>query len=256
MRSILDGVPLLREVLGAPREIVRMSTHRPGRVRRDPQRAPVLLIPGLLNGDWMLSGLAARLRTSGFTPASSAITFNVDCSERAVGRLEMRLRTLADAHRGPVFLVGHSRGGCFARVLAVRHPELVAGIITLGSPLRDQLAIDPAFRVLVRGLATAGSAGVPRVLRHGCRHGPCCCRFNDALCGPFPAGVPFLSIYSRSDGVVRASASLDPGARHLALDSTHWGLAIGPGVHDTVADELAHVAASRIPRPWGRQLAA
>jgi pimeloyl-ACP methyl ester carboxylesterase len=40
-------------------------------------------------------------------------------------------------------IIGHSRGGVFARALATRRPQLAAGVVTLGSPVLSQPAVHP-----------------------------------------------------------------------------------------------------------------
>ena len=48
-------------------------------------------------------------------------------------RLMHRLECAAAAHGGPVAIVGHSRRGLLARVLARRRPDLVSGVIALAA---------------------------------------------------------------------------------------------------------------------------
>src|SRR5437588_5314290 len=95
---------------------------------------PVLLIPGFMAGDLSLGVMAAWLRSLGYRPCRAGIRANVDCSARALERLEGQLERLADRHGQKVSVVGHSRGGSMARVLAVRRPDLVRAIVCLGSP--------------------------------------------------------------------------------------------------------------------------
>jgi pimeloyl-ACP methyl ester carboxylesterase len=52
-----------------------------------------------------------------------------------------------------VTVVGHSLGGLLARGLAVRRPDLVAGIVTLGSPV---LALGAHHAALTRSLDALG----------------------------------------------------------------------------------------------------
>ena len=63
---------------------------------------------------------------------------------RCVG-LEERLEALAET-RGPAVLIGQSRGGKLARVLAARRPDLVTGVVTLGSPHLNPAGRAPARR--------------------------------------------------------------------------------------------------------------
>ena len=59
-----------------------------------------------------------------------------------------------------------------------------------------------------------------------------------ALTAPFLDGVRFVSLYSRSDEVVRWQACLDPAATQLEVDSSHIGMAFDRGVWTTIAAAL------------------
>src|SRR3954451_13035977 len=88
---------------------------------------PVMLVSGLLAGDQSLNLMAGWLKRTGHRPCRAGIAANVDCSERAAERLERRLECLAEDSGQKVAIVGQSRGGSFARVLATRRPDLVSG---------------------------------------------------------------------------------------------------------------------------------
>src|SRR3954453_22112659 len=150
---------------------------------------PVMLVSGLLAGDNSLNFMARWLKATGHRPCRAGIAVNVDCSERAVGKLERRLECLAEDSGQKVAIVGQSRGGSFARVLAVRRPDLVSGIVTLGSPLTHQLAVHPLLRASILGLGALGTIGVDGLMRHSCLWGDCCTCFWDDFQKDFPAGV-------------------------------------------------------------------
>jgi triacylglycerol lipase len=125
-----------------------------------------------------------------------------------------------------------------ARILAVRRPDLVDRIVTLGAPLVDQFAVHPFVRLQVRAVATVGTLGLQGVFSHHCRDG-CCAQANADLAAPFPEDVQFTSIYSTSDGIVDWRACLDPGARHVKVRSTHVGMSMNSAVFTVVAEMLA-----------------
>jgi hypothetical protein len=51
--------------------------------------------------------------------------------------------------------------------------------------------------------------------------------------------VGFVSVYSRSDGIVNWRSCLDPVAdQHVEVRSSHCGMAVHPGVYRAVADAL------------------
>jgi triacylglycerol lipase len=199
---------------------------------------PVLLIPGFLAGDISLSLMAQWLKRIGYRPCRAGIRVNVDCTARAVERLDEQVERLVRRYDRPVTVIGQSRGGSMARILAVRRPDLIDRIVCLGSPLVDQFAVHPFVRLQVHAVALLGSMGLDGVFSRGCRDG-CCAEANADLVGPFPDGVRFTSIYSRSDGIVDWRSCLDPGARHVEVRSTHTGMSVNAAVFEVVATALA-----------------
>src|ERR1700758_2365680 len=150
----------------------------PGRQADAP---PVLLVPGFMAGDTSMAVLRAWLRRRGSRTSSAGIWLNIDCAERAVGRLEVPLRKLADRTGRRVVVIGQSRGGELARVLAVRKPAGVSTLIMLGSPVLDPLNVGrPVMRAL-RSVARLGDLGVPGMLSMRCTDGACCEAFRGDL---------------------------------------------------------------------------
>jgi pimeloyl-ACP methyl ester carboxylesterase len=198
---------------------------------------PVLLIPGFLAGDVSLAVMAGWLKRIGYRPCRAGIRANVDCTTRAVERLEEQLEQLAGRYHRTVTVIGQSRGGTMARILAVRRPDLIDRIVCLGSPLVDQFAVHPFVRLQVHAVALLGSMGLRGVFSRGCRDG-CCAQANADLAGPFPDTVRFTSIYSRSDGIVDWHSCLDPVARHVEVHSTHMGMSVNASVFVVVAEAL------------------
>jgi hypothetical protein len=60
---------------------------------------------------------------------------------------------------------------------------------------------------------------------------------------PLPSTVPFVSFYSRSDGIVDWRSCLDPSARHVEVDSSHCGMSWNADVLRAIGAELAGVDA-------------
>jgi hypothetical protein len=200
---------------------------------------PVLLIPGFLAGDDSLGLMAQWLRRTGHHTRKAGIRSNVDCSSVSAERLAERLECLAETTGQRVAIVGQSRGGSLAKVLAVRHPDLVSGIVTLGSPQLDPLAVHPLVRMQVYAVGTLGTLGMRGLFKHSCRSGKCCEQFWEELAGPVPLGVGYLSVYSKSDGIVKWRACLDPAAEHLEIKASHVGMAVHPDAYSAVAQALA-----------------
>lgn len=193
----------------------------------EPDGRPVLLIPGFLAGDASLTVMAGWLRRRGHAVRTSGIRLNVGCSGRDLERLDEVLGAFGE----PVILIGQSRGGTMARAMAARHPDMVAALVTLGSPVLDPLAVSPSVLRTIRSLAFLGDLGVPGFFSSDCRDGDCCAEFRALLCAPLPAGAPALALYSRTDAIVDWRACLDPHAECVEVDGSHCGMAVNPQVY-------------------------
>jgi triacylglycerol lipase len=205
----------------------------------DGRGQPVLLIPGFLAGDGSLALMANWLRRTGHRPTKAGMRANVDCSGATLNRLEERLEQLVGEQGRRAAIVGQSRGGSLAKVLGARRPDLVAGIIALGSPQLDPLAVHPLVRLQVRAVAALGTLGAPGLFKQACIEGDCCAEYWQQLSAPLPRGVGFVSVYSRSDGIVDWQSCLDPCAdRQVEIDASHCGMAVHPAAWRAVADAL------------------
>ncbi len=219
------GLELARLV--ADREFLRPA-------RREGQ-APVLLVPGFLAGDQSLGVLAGWLRRRGSRTSGAGMLLNSDCGEEAVAGIERRLARLVRRTSEPVVLIGQSRGGALARVVAVRNPDVVGALVMLGSPVLGPLDVAPAVLGAVRSVARLGDLGVPGMLSSECGDGPCCAAFREDVEAPLPAGVRAVTIYSRSDGIVAWQACLDPCAEHIEVRSSHGGMSVNLEVYRVLA---------------------
>jgi pimeloyl-ACP methyl ester carboxylesterase len=215
---------------------------------KDGRGQPVLLIPGFLAGDDSLALMTRWLRGTNHYAKRAGIKMNVDCSQAAVQRLEEKIEVLVESQGQRAAIVGQSRGGHFARVLAKRRPDLVAGIVTLGSPLTEPLALHPLVRANVFAVGALGTVGVRGLFRHSCLWGDCCKDFWADAEAPFPKGVRFVSVYSKTDGVVRWQSCLDPHAEHLEIRASHIGMGMHPGAWRAVAHELERLRRSESRR--------
>ncbi|HEX8977947.1 MAG TPA: hypothetical protein VF781_15685 [Solirubrobacteraceae bacterium] len=199
---------------------------------------PVMLIPGFLAGDASLKRMAVWLRSGGFALARSGIAWNTGCMEETVGRLERRLEQAVTAAGAPALLVGQSRGGSLGRALSVLRPDLVQTLVTLGSPLLDQLAVRARVWPSIVTVGALGTLGVPNMFGLSCLKGDCCRRMREAVEAPFPAEVQFLSLYSRTDEIVRWEACLDPAATQLEVQASHIGMGMARDVWTALSSAL------------------
>jgi triacylglycerol lipase len=213
-------------------ELTRLLASRDYRsVERHGDAQPTLLIPGFMAGDPSLAVLRGWLRRRGHRVRMSGIRTNVACAEVLVQRIEKRLHRLAEETGERVFVIGQSRGGALARSLAVRNPDTVAHVVTLGSPVVDSLAVSSQVLRTVRWVATLGDIGVPGVFSSTCKDGACCADFRSELAAPLPKGVSATAVYSRSDGIVDWRACVDPLADAVEVESSHCGMSVNLDVY-------------------------
>ncbi len=205
---------------------------------------PVLLIPGFLAGDGSLAVMTRWLRGLGYRTNRAGIRQNVDCSEAVCCHMEQRLERMAERTGERVSIVGQSRGGVIARALAVRRPDLVSGIVTLGSPVRGMFGVQAHTLGAIGIVGALGTLRVPHLLTWRCLRGDCCQDFRKALeTDAFPADVGYTTVYSRRDGIVKWRACLDPAAQAtVEVSSSHIGMAFHPDVYATVGRALAGFA--------------
>jgi pimeloyl-ACP methyl ester carboxylesterase len=158
----------------------------------------------------------------------------------------------AERTGAPVQVVGHSRGGQFARVAAsradVRAGAHVAGLVTLGAPF-DLYGLRWPTLAQAAAVSAAGSLGVPGLATLRCLRGGCCAAFRAGLRASWPREVPFTSIYSRADRAVPWRSSHDPWARNVEVAGAHLALLTAPPAFREVCAALARAAEEQPCRP-------
>ena len=195
----------------------------------------MLVLPGLLAGDLSTLPLRWFLHRQGFAVHGWLLGANVGPTLRVEAGLRDRVDRIAQQAGRPVALVGWSLGGIYARLLASDVPDLVAQVVTLGTPFamehagqtRAQAAYDRFAHLHVPGRGLP----VPAAVR-----------------GPLP--VPTTSVWSRQDGIVSWRTSVEQPsatAENIAVLSSHLGLGHNPGVLWATADRLAQA-----PGRWRR----
>ena len=218
---------------------------------RDRTGDPVLLIPGFLAGDYTLGMMSRHLRRKGHRTYKAGILANVGCIDRGTEALEGRLEEIAARRERKVILIGHSLGGMMSRGLAARRPDLVTGLVTMGSPM---LAPGAAHELLVAQLSMLrrlNALGLSQLMGEDCTSGTCALRMWEESRRPLPADFPFTAIYSPRDGIADWRACIDPLGQSAEVRSSHVGMAFDPVVLDLVEGALADIhdlpAAARRP---------
>ena len=209
--------------------------------------APILLVPGFLAGDLSMSMLGEWLRRVGYQVHYSGINCNTDCPDRMVQTMVGQIARIVERSGRRLIIIGHSKGGYLARVLALKWPHLIRHVIALGSPFNEPLDVHPFTLMLVELVKAvyrhrwAGRAG-----SHSAHYGPLCystgcqCDFALGLRQDLPEEVRYTAIYSRQDGVVRWRHCLGQVPDdNIEVFGTHLGLICNSQVYRQLGRVLA-----------------
>jgi triacylglycerol lipase len=199
---------------------------------------PVVLTPGFGAGDSTLAVLAAWLRRIGYRPYTCGFVTNTGCSDRALERVDAVVARAWEGHGRRVAVIGHSRGGHYARAIAARRPERVSHAISMGADLDALLGASQPILYAV-GAARQATRVSGRARRDQCLTLHCGCAFAHDYARPFPTeGVRLTSIYSKGDGVVRWESAIVPEADCIEVTGSHVGLIFNRKVYRAIAAAL------------------
>lgn len=210
---------------------------------------PVLLVPGFFASEASLKPMRGWLRRLGFTAEVAPVGLNVGSAAQGAEAVFESIHRLAEESGQRVVLVGHSRGGQHGTVAAVRAPEAVAALVTLGSPLRVLHPKHFLTRLPVTALRAVGGL-VATEAQHSAES-----EYERDLLGPFPKEVQRVSIWSKSDGIVDWRVSMLREARNVPVVGSHIGLAVNPQVYRELAFVLEGLVASARQDTCGTQVA-
>lgn len=170
---------------------------------------PLLVLPGFLAGDRTTLGLQHAFAAAGYRVSGWGFGINKGVKADTLDRIAGRIAQFGKGR--PVVLVGWSLGGVFARETAKRRPDLVAKVITLGSPFSGGRRCNNAW--ILYELVTGHKVDAPPIEADTAEKPP----------------VPTLAIWSRRDGIVAAACARgEPGQRdaEVELDCTHMGFGL------------------------------
>lgn len=218
--------PSPRLLLGEPLTFLEPLT-RPFRkataLPRTAHPRVVMLLPGFGTHPLRMRHMARELERAGHKVKRWGLGFNLGPSEENFALLEARVRQIGERYGQKVVLVGWSLGGIFARELAKRHPDLVAKVITMGTPFSGSPYANNAWRAYE--LVTGHSVEQPPV------------EVEIAVKPP----VETVALWSPRDGVIapRSACGL-PGERDraVALRCSHIGFSNSDEAIAAVAAEL------------------
>jgi pimeloyl-ACP methyl ester carboxylesterase len=193
---------------------------------RDGSGRPVLVIPGLMAGDFSTRPLRRLLVGLGYDTHGWGLGINIGPTERAIRGLDELLQSIRDRHRAPVSIVGQSLGGFLGAELARRHPGSVERLITLGSPMAMTDLRQSRARVQYNFFRNQHLQEF---------------EFDEWCRAPRPQ-IPSTSVYSRSDGLNHWQACLYPDnefTENVQVCGSHLGMAVLPAAVYVVLDRLA-----------------
>jgi pimeloyl-ACP methyl ester carboxylesterase len=202
-------------------------------------RSAVIAVPGFMGTDLYLQELHCWLRRIGYRSYLSEIGRNADCIDLLVDRLLQTIQKAYDETHGMVHLIGHSLGGVLALSAASLRPDIVASVITLGSPFRG-IRSHPVVIEMSRIVRNRIRAAQSDLSKPACFTGYCDCDAVAALQIPCPHSIPHTAVYTKTDGIVdwRVCVNDDP-ATNVEIQSTHIGLVFNPWVYELIANRLS-----------------
>jgi pimeloyl-ACP methyl ester carboxylesterase len=185
----------------------------------------VAVFPGFSAGDLSTFAIRRHLRSRGFRPHRWRLGVNRGDVPALIPQVVARAEELHDRYGGPVSLVGWSLGGVLAREVARERPDMVRGVVTLGSPV-------------IGGPKYTRAAGFYKnVLKKDLDE----IERNVDARNQIPIPVPLAAIYSKRDKVVQWEACIDrfnDHCEHIEVDASHLSLGFDPKVLKLVSAKL------------------
>lgn len=247
MAMIQEFIRLQADVSLARQEFVLGLAARRmlGRARLpDGEGRPVLLLPGFGANEALLKRLnnflgqnsyQSEIFVPGF-PKDQSLGDFIDSLSQTLSR---RIEDLKQRTGKAVSLVGQSAGGLYSREFARRYPEGIDRVITLGAPTfyPENLHLqNKALAALIErrfGTSSELAFADSRFVHWDKDHPP----------------IPYVAIYSKIDGAVRAETAVIPepqlngtdgGAlrENIAVTSSHFGMVLNPFVILAIVDRL------------------
>lgn len=232
-----DRPPPIRLLLAEGRVLRDWARARvkPVVAQREPvgDDAPVMTLPGFCAGDLSMAQMRRNLRAAGFRARGWGMGPNLGARPDTLERIHARVADIAEREGRAVHLVGWSLGGVMAREYAKQHPDLVAGVVTMGSPFSGSRRANHAWRLY--RIVAGHSVDNPPIA------------FSEAPRPPMPT----YALWSASDGVVApACAHGEPheSDRAIELACGHMGFAYVQESIDAVIGCLVDAEARRVNR--------
>jgi hypothetical protein len=195
--------------------------------RKKGEGKPVLIMPPYLGNDFSTRFVRKYLTSLGFKTYKWDLGVNM-LNSKYLPNLAERLEEIYEKHQEKVSVVGWSGGGMFAKIIANRHPDQVAQLITIGSPVWGvQNMNTPLVKVLefLRG----------KTLKERNE------KFLKEL-EEIPK-VPITCIYTKTDGLLpwkhcQEAETLRADIKNIEVFGSHIGMGANAAILFTVAHAL------------------
>jgi len=232
VRAALHDVPpsawLLALVVGAIWELSALLPAWP-LLNRAPRgdSHPVVVFPRLTANDISTARLRRYLQLLNHSACGWDQGFNFGPRPGVLDDARDQLVRTFESTGRKISLLGWSLGGIYARELAKEVPQMVRGVITLGTPFAGSHRSTHAWRLYE---LASGRSIEQESKGHNLPKAP---------------PVPTTSIYSRTDGVVAWQGSVqtpgseNPQTENIEVLARHVGLGFNPSAWWAIADRLA-----------------
>jgi len=180
---------------------------------------PVLIIPGFLAGRKTANALHHVLTTAGWDAVIAPVGRNAGPAQFSIDAAEGALTELYERTGQPIRIIGHSRGGQFGRIIAVRHPGKVCQVVAVGTPLTVKYPTYLVVRLPAEALDRAwrlGAFGHVDIAKER--------EIDDLRYVEFPDHIDLVSVWSKSDGIVDWRLSFEDAATSVEVKASHLGL--------------------------------
>lgn len=186
---------------------------------------PVIVYPGFLASEFSTRPLRGLLRDLNYEAYDWGMGRNLYFTQTKEVEMSRFFRKIYLRYGRPVTLIGWSLGGVYAREIAKANPGMVRQVISLGSP--------------VNGPGSTSGAKVVFETLNG-KPDP---ELEARLAGLSDAPpAPYTSIYSKTDGIVHWTGSLQkdaPQTENIQIPASHLGIGTNPLAMYVIADRLA-----------------
>lgn len=181
----------------------------------------LMVIPGFLADDRTTLGLQRALARAGYRVMGWGLGLNKGVRSDTLDKIVDRVERFGGGR--PVILVGWSLGGIYAREAAKLRPDLVAKVITMGSPFSGDRRSNNVWRLY------------EWVAGHPVDNPPIASVLEEK------PPVPTLALWSRKDGIVAVCAARgEPGESdcQIELDCGHMAFAVSGRAYPKIVEAI------------------